>query len=67
MKILFIHQSFPGQFKHLLVKLQAHNVDLSVICSETVKNKIPGISYFFYRISKGMVRHTPLLWRLKVK
>ena len=53
MKILFIHQSFPGQFKHLLVKLQAHNVDLSVICSETVKNKIPGISYFYYRISKG--------------
>ena len=53
MKILFIHQSFPGQFKHLFVKLQAHNVDLSVICSESVKNKIPGISYFYYRISKG--------------
>ena len=53
MKILFIHQSFPGQFKHLLLKLQAHNIDLSVICSDSVKRKIPGISYFSYRISQG--------------
>ena len=55
MKILFVHQNFPGQFKHLLPALQAAGHELTVF----TMNDFPvqsGINVVRYGVSKGTAK-----------
>lgn len=50
MKILFIHQNFPGQFKHLVPALMAmgHDVSATIMSPKPVKSPLPGLKMFGY-------------------
>lgn len=55
MKLLFVHQGFPGQFIHILRALNAQRghqlVGLGI---EQADNKLPkNVNYFRYRLSRG--------------
>jgi glycosyltransferase involved in cell wall biosynthesis len=54
MKILFVHQSFPGQFKHLAPALVTRGNDVAAF---SIGNKKPhewrGVKIFTYPISRG--------------
>lgn len=51
MKILFIHQNFPAQFRYLAPALLAQGHDVSVLTLDSNPGSFPGISYFYYRIT----------------
>ena len=54
MKILLIHKGFPGQFKHLIPKLQERGDELSCINPFRSSNNHPkGISYYPYKVQRG--------------
>lgn len=54
MRVLLIHKGFPGQFKHLFLKLQQRGHEISVISKPKPKTLIPkGIAYTQYSIKKG--------------
>lgn len=52
MKILFIHQNFPGQFKHLAPTLaaQGHQV---IALGLNEDRKLPGVRYLRYKLKRG--------------
>ncbi len=54
MKILFIHQNFPGQFKFLAPALaaQGHQVR-AMLMNETTKNEWQGVQLFPYRAARS--------------
>ena len=54
MKILFIHQNFPGQFKHIAPELvkKGHEVFAMPLQTKKVQN-IDGIKYFPYQVARG--------------
>ena len=51
MKILFIHQNFPAQFRYLAPALLAQGHDVSVLTLDSNRGSFPRISYFYYRIT----------------
>lgn len=56
MNILFVHQNFPGQYKHLAPALtkRGHRV----VALGIGDRKIPGIEYFHYRPKRGTSDNT---------
>ena len=54
MNILFIHQNFPGQFKHLAPALaqRGHNVAVLTLKKDLIANA-PGINFFYYQLDRG--------------
>ena len=54
MKILVIHQGFPGQFKHLIPYLESRGDEISTICPARKEFKFAkSIGYYPYIIKKG--------------
>jgi len=54
MKLLVIHQGFPGQFKHLIAQLQARGDQITAISVPRPKAQIPsGIRYYAYQVHRG--------------
>jgi glycosyltransferase involved in cell wall biosynthesis len=46
---LFVHQNYPGQFLHLLLKLAADKTNQLIFITETNVNDIPGVQKFCYQ------------------
>ena len=59
MNILFIHQNFPGQFKHLLQHLASQKQhELVGLGIQQPKEKLPkGVQYFQYSIHRGNTKN----------
>lgn len=53
MKILFVHQNFPGQFKHLAAKLGQSPDDQVVAMSMNTFNAMNGVEVLHYRAARG--------------
>jgi glycosyltransferase involved in cell wall biosynthesis len=54
MKLLLIHQGFPGQFKHLIPMLQARGDALTAISAPRPQAQIPeGLDYRPYKVARG--------------
>ena len=54
MRLLCIHQGFPGQYKHLLPRLRKYGYQIYVISKRRKKDQFPKwIHYFDYNLSQG--------------
>ena len=54
MKLLCIHQGFPGQYKHLIPKLHQKGYQIYVISKPRTYKKIPKwVNYFSYTLETG--------------
>ena len=54
MKLLCIHQGFPGQYKHLIPKLHQKGYQIYVISKPRINTKIPKwVNYFSYALERG--------------
>ena len=51
MKILFVHQNFPGQFKHLAPALATAGHEVHALAIEG--KPVPGVRFYRYRLSRG--------------
>ena len=51
MKVLFVHQNFPGQFKHLAPALVAAGHEAHALAIEG--KPVPGVHFYRYRLSRG--------------
>ena len=58
MKFLFIHQNFPGQYRHLLLHLQERGGHEIVFISEANDNAMPGVRRVMYRPEKATPEQT---------
>ena len=69
MKLLLIHQGFPGQFKHLISALKARGDEIWTIGAPRSREQIPaGINYITYNPKQGNGRDTfPLASELETK
>ncbi len=54
MKILFVHQNFPGQFKHICRVLAAQGRHQVVFLTKPNDNHIPGIQKIVYTPARGV-------------
>lgn len=61
MKLLFVHQSFPGQYRHLLLALSS--IGKHEICGlgiEPLSEPLPsGVTYFRYSLTRGNTPGVP--------
>lgn len=54
MKVLFIHQNFPGQFKHLAPALAAQGHEVwALTLPRKPEVALPGVKVLYYKISRG--------------
>lgn len=60
MRILFVHQNFPGQFKHLAPALAAQGHEVHALGIEA-RPALPGVRHHRYKLSRGS---TQGLWPL---
>ena len=69
MKVLLIHQGFPGQFSHLVTTLIARNDEVWAISTPREKKDIPlGVHYLPYKLRRGNGHDTfPLASELETK
>ena len=69
MKLLLIHQGFPGQFRHLITALQARGDEIWTIGVPRSKGQIPkDVHYIPYKPRQGNGRDTfPLASELETK
>jgi glycosyltransferase involved in cell wall biosynthesis len=56
MRILFVHQNFPGQFKHLAPALAARGHNVVALCARTKVPPTPGVRLAQYGLAR---RSTP--------
>ena len=49
MRILFLHQNFPGQFRHLAPALAAHGHDVLALSVNRPSAALPGVKVLMYR------------------
>lgn len=52
MKILFVHQNFPGQFKHLAPALAAAGHEVTAL-GINASRPLPGVRYLRYRVARS--------------
>ena len=52
MKILFIHQNFPGQFKHLAPALSSRGHEVKALAIQNRSVQIPGVEVFYYKLNR---------------
>ena len=66
MKILFIHQNFPAQFRHLAPKLALEHEVVAMHINQTTP--LPNIRYLQYKIERGTSKDIhPLLSDVETK
>ena len=53
LKVLFIHQNFPGQFKHLANALVDQGYEVSVLSPKKSQFSIAGVEHFRYPINRA--------------
>lgn len=53
MKILFVHRSFPGQFKHLVPALIHKKIHVVAISANKFGQALPGVKSYSYSLSRG--------------
>ncbi len=53
MKALFIHQNFPGQYKHLAPALAARGDRVKALCVNQMTTPMPGVDVIRYPIVRG--------------
>lgn len=53
MRILFVHQNFPAQYKHLAPALAAKSGNQVVALTLKKQPSLPGVQVFRYRLSRG--------------
>ncbi len=53
MKILFIHQNFPGQYKHLAPKLAELGHRVKALCISEFRHAMPGVDVIRYPVKRG--------------
>lgn len=58
MRLLFLHQNFPGQFKHLVMHYAEHPEHEALFISKPNANKIPGVHKILYKPKGQAGRHT---------
>ena len=59
MKILFIHQNFPGQFKHLAPALAKSGHDVAALCMRDIQARIlEGVTIYRYKLNRGNSKNT---------
>ena len=59
MKVLFIHQGFPGQFKHLIPALIARGDEVSALVPiKQNRVTVEGVNYFLYKLERGNTKNT---------
>ena len=57
MKLLCIHQGFPGQYKHLIPKLHQKGYQIYVISKPRTNTKIPKwVNYFSYALEREILQ-----------
>jgi glycosyltransferase involved in cell wall biosynthesis len=52
MKVLFVHQNFPGQYKHLAPRLAALGHEVKALCM-TAGREAPGVEIIRYTVQRG--------------
>lgn len=62
MKVLFVHQNFPGQFKHLAPALVSAGHEVHALAIEG--SPVPGVNFYRYRLTRG---NTPNIHPLTVE
>ena len=53
MKVLFIHQNFPGQYKHLAPRLASLGHWVRALCISEFKGAMPGVEVIRYGVKRG--------------
>ncbi|MEN9315184.1 MAG: hypothetical protein RIS35_1577 [Pseudomonadota bacterium] len=53
MKILFVHQNFPGQFKHLAPALAAAGHEVVALGINQTRAELPGVQHYRYKVKRG--------------
>jgi glycosyltransferase involved in cell wall biosynthesis len=53
MRILLVHQNFPGQFKHLAPALAARGHEVVALCARPRPPQVPGVRVVSYRLGRG--------------
>lgn len=68
MKALFIHQNFPGQYKHLAPKLAALGHRVKALCVNEIQGAMPGVDIIRYPIARGSSQNIhPLVSEFETK
>ena len=69
MKVLFIHQGFPGQFKHLIPALIARGDEVSALVPiKQNRVTVEGVNYFLYKLERGNTKNIhPLILETESK
>jgi glycosyltransferase involved in cell wall biosynthesis len=49
MRFLFVHQNFPGQFRHVATALAARGHEVVALGVNATKEKFPGVQHLLYR------------------
>jgi glycosyltransferase involved in cell wall biosynthesis len=57
MRILFVHQNFPGQFRHVATALAARGHEVVALGVNATQEKFPGVQHLLYREPKGEKPH----------
>lgn len=53
MDLLFVHQNFPGQFRHVAPFLAQRGHRVVAVCQDGAKEALPGVRVVSYRVAKG--------------
>ncbi len=53
MDLLFVHQNFPGQFRHVAPFLAQRGHRVVAVCQDGAKEALPGVRVVPYRVAKG--------------
>ena len=52
MRVLFIHQNMPGQYKHLVRVIAADPINQAVFITRNVRIEIPGVRSIVYKLAR---------------
>jgi uncharacterized protein YraI len=60
MKVLYIHQNFPGQYQHLARYLDAAGGNQIVYITQRVNGELLGVGKIVYKPSRGVTPGIPM-------
>ena len=62
MNVVFIHQNFPGQFRHIAGALAADPANRVLSISQPQAPGLPGVRNIVYRPARQVTREITLTW-----